>query len=314
MKLSPLVLFILVGFYFVISKPDIVVQNYTPLAPLGFDNFGAALVLVFWAYVGFEMGTLPASEVKDPKKTIPRAITIGILIVLAFYLLTNFVLFGVANWTDLAKTKVPLVHTSTLMMGAAGAFIIGVGALISVSGSNESGTLGISRLSYAMAIHGLLPKIFSKTHHKFKTPYVALITQGTVAFVLSNLAGITNLISFSVFNLAFSFFLVCLSLVVLKKKNEHSLHGQKILPLVGMAICAYLLYSTSTWDKIIGTAIILIGIPIYAFFSPKADIHHLKDLFLAEEEIFARTLERKERFLAHFVVLCHRLYSRLSRR
>jgi amino acid transporter len=311
LKLSPLVLFIFVGLYFVISEPDAVIKNYTPLAPLGFANFGVAIVLVFWAYAGFEIGTLPASEIKEPKKTIPRAITVGILIVLVFYLSTNFILFGVANWTDLAKTKIPLVHASTLMMGSVGAFIIGIGALISVSGSNESGTLGTSRLSYAMAIHGLLPKFFSKTHPKFKTPYIALIIQGTVAFVLSTFAGITSLISFAVFNLAFSFFLVCLSLVVLKKKNEHSLHGQSILPLAGMAICAFLLYSTSTWDKIIGTTIILIGIPIYAFFSPKADIHHLKDLFLAEEEIFARVLERKERFLAHFVVLCHRLYSRI---
>jgi len=312
LKLSPLVLFILAGLYFIISNPKTVLQNYIPLTPLGFDNFGAALVLIFWAYVGFEIGTLPASEIKEPKKTIPKAIIVGITIVLIFYLLTNFVLFGVSNWKDLAGTSTPLVHASMMMMGTIGVFVMGLGALISVSGSNESGTLGTARLSYALSLHGLFPKIFSKTHQKFKTPYLALIIQGTIAFVLSIYAGITNLISFSVFNMAFAFLLVCFSLVVLKKENEHALHGQKILPWIGIAICVYLLYSTSTWDKIIGSSVILIGIPMYVFFSPKLDIHHLKELFLAEEAIFARRLERKEQFLAHFVILCHKLYRRFK--
>lgn len=313
LKLTPLVLFICVGVYFMASEPNKVIQNFTPLAPLGFDNFGTALVLIFWAYVGFEIGTLPASEIKNPKKTIPKAIIVGVLIVLLFYLLTNFVLFGVTSWKDLTQTPIPLVYTGTIMMGLVGAFVIGIGALISVSGSNESGTLGTARLSYAMSIHGLFPKFFSKTHSRFKTPYLALIVQGSVAFILSVYAGITNLISFSVFNLAFSFLLVCFSLIVLKKQNEHALHGQKILPWLGIAVCVFLLYSTSTWNKIIGAAVILIGIPIYIFFSPKMDIHHLKELFLTEEAIFTRRLENKERLLANFIGLCHRWYQRFKK-
>lgn len=314
LKLSPLVLFIGVGLYLVVSEPNKTIQNFTPFAPLGFDNFSTSLILIFWAYVGFEIGTLPASEIRNPRKTIPKAIITGILIVLAFYLLTNFVLFSVTNWKDLAKTSVPLVYASTAMIGMTGAFIVGIGALISVSGSDESGTLGTARLSYAMSIHGLFPKLFSKTHPKFKTPYLALIIQGIIAFVLSIYAGITNLISFSVFNLAFSFLLVCFSLIVLKKEKEHSLHGQKILPWIGIAICLFLLYSTSTWSKIIGAGIILAGIPLYILFSPKMDIHHLKELFLAEEAIFVRRLEQKERFLAHFVSMLHRLYWKLKKK
>jgi amino acid transporter len=312
-KLSPLVLLIVAGLYFFTLKPQIIMQNFTPLAPLGFDNFGTALVLIFWAYVGFEIGTLPASEVKEPKKTIPKAILIGILIVLAFYLLTNFVLFGLVNWASLSQTSIPLIYASTIIFGSLGAFIVGIGALVSVSGSNESGSLGTARLSYAMSISGLFPKVFSKTHSKYKTPYFALIIQGIIAFFLSIYAGITNLISFSVFNLAFAFLLVCFSLIVLKKQNKHSLHGQNILPLFGIAICLYLLYSTSVWDKIIGSIVISLGIPIYIFFSPKVNIHHLKELFLSEEEIFARRLERKSRFLANFVDLCHRLYRKFKK-
>jgi len=312
-KLAPLVILIISGIVFFAIHPESIQKNYTPLMPLGLDNFGTALVLIFWAYVGFEMGTLPASEVKNPKKTIPKAIITGILVVISFYLITNFVLFGVTSWDDLAKTQTPLVLVSTITLGSAGAIIIGIGALISVSGSNESGTLGIARLSYAMSIKGLFPKIFSKTHPKYKTPYMALSIQGIIAFILSIYGGITDLISFSVFNLSFSFLLVCLSLIVLKKEGEHKLHGQRILPWIGIGICLYLLYSTSALDKIVGSIVILIGIPLYVFFSPKVDIHHLREAFLSEESLFARRIERHERFLANFVRLCHIAYKKLKK-
>ena len=236
--------------------------------------------MIFWAYVGFEMGTLPASEVKNPKKTIPKAILTGMLVVIAFYLITNFVLFGVSDWEDLAKSKTPLILASTITLGSVGAIIIGLGALVSVSGSNESGTLGIARLSYAMSIKGLFPKIFSKTHPKYKTPYMALAIQGIIAFALSLYGGIADLISFSVFNLSFSFLLVCLSLIVLKKEGEHKLHGQRILPWTGICICLYLLYSTSTLDKIIGGIVILIGIPLYLFFTQSRHSSFTGSLFV----------------------------------
>jgi amino acid transporter len=312
-KLAPLVILIISGIVFFIVHPETIQKNYTPMMPLGLDNFGTALVLIFWAYVGFEMGTLPASEVKNPKKTIPKAIITGILIVVSFYLITNFVLFGVTSWEDLAKTQTPLVLASTITLGSAGAIIIGIGALLSVSGSDESGTLSIARLSYAMSIKGLFPKIFSKTHRKYKTPYMALIIQGVIAFILSIYGGIANLISFSVFNLSFSFLLVCFALVILKKEGEHKLHGQRFLPWIGIGICLYLLYSTSNLDKIVGSIIILSGIPLYMFFSPKVDIHHLRESFLSEESIFARRLEHHEKFLASFVNICYRLFKKSGR-
>ena len=122
--------------------------------------------------------------------------------------------------------------------------------------------------------------------------------------------GMSDLISFSVFNLSFSFLLVCFSLIVLKKNSEHKLHGQSILPWIGIGICLYLLYSTSFFDKIVGSVIILSGIPLYMFFSPKVDIHHLREAFLSEESIFARRLEHHEKFLASLVKICHKVYKK----
>jgi len=273
MKLVPLILVIALGFIFLAYNPENLSQNYSPIAPLGWENFGSALVLIFWAYAGFEMGTLPASEVKNPKRVIPKAITVGMVLVTLFYLSTNFVLYGSINWVELSHSTLPLVLAGTLVIGYVGGMIVSFGALTSVTGASSSFVLGVSRLYYAMSNEGLFPQIFSKVHKKYKTPFMALIIQGIIAFFLSMYAGISQLISFSVFNMAIMYLLVCMSLVVLKKE-ETKFIGQKILPFVGMGICVFLIYYTTIYDKIFGTLFIILGIGVYFFFSRKNNKSH----------------------------------------
>jgi amino acid transporter len=310
-KLTPLLLLIGTGTVLLITQPAIFTGNYHPFVPLGVSSLGTALVLVFWAYAGFELGTLPAAEVKDPKRTIPKAILIGMSIVAVFYLSTNFIVYGAVNWQDLALSPTPLVLVGGVLLGAAGALIMTVGALFSVSGSDESGMLGTGRLSYAMSIDGLFPRFFSSLHQKYGTPYIGLLIQGSIAFLLSIYSPITGLISFAVFNLAFAFLLTCLSLIVLTRDTEPQLSGQKILPWIGILICLYLLYSTSLFDKIVGIVMIAAGVLMYLFFSPKQDIHHLKQMFLSEEAIFLRAMAKRERFLGNFMRMIYQWYLRL---
>lgn len=268
MKLVPLILVIAFGFIFLAHNPENLVKNYSPIAPLGWENFGPSLVLIFWAYAGFEMGTLPAGEVKNPKQIIPKAIIIGMILVTLFYLSTNFVLYGTIDWVELSHSTLPLVLAGTLVIGYVGGIIVSFGALTSVSGTSSSFILGVSRLYYAMSDEGLFPKVFSKIHKKYKTPFMALIIQGIIAFFLSMYAGIVQLISFSVFNMSLMYLLVCLSLVVLKRDDTKFI-GQNVLPFVGIGICGFLIYYTSVFDKIFGTIFIVLGIGIYFFFSRK---------------------------------------------
>jgi APA family basic amino acid/polyamine antiporter len=310
-KLLPLLILIGAGIIFMFMQPSVVLGNYQPFVPLGVSATGTALVLVFWAYAGFELGTLPAAEIKDPRTTIPKAIIIGMSIVAVFYLSTNFIVYGAVNWADLAGSSTPLILVGGVLLGVAGALIMTIGALFSVSGSDESGMLGTARLSYAMSIDGLFPGLFSHLHRRFQTPYIGLAVQGTIAFLLSIYSPITNLISFAVFNLAFAFLLTCLSLIVLTRDTEKQLTGQKVLPWIGVVICLYLLYSTSVFDKVVGTVIILAGVVIYIFLSPKQDVYHLKEMFLSEEGIFLRSMAKRERFLGNFMLLVYRGYEHL---
>jgi APA family basic amino acid/polyamine antiporter len=304
-KLLPLFIMVAAGLFSFFVNPTLL-NNYTPFIPSGFDQFGTSLVVIFWAYAGFELAPLPASEIKDPAKTLPRAIIAGMAIVMLFYLTTNFVVYGMLSAPELAKTATPLLSVGLALFGTFGAVMMSAGALFSVSGSNESDILGTSRLSFAMAIDGLFPKAFSQVHPKYQTPYMSLIIQAVIAFVLSLFTGIRNLISFSVFNLAFSYLLTCMAAIALQKDRK-KLPGQNFIPLLGIIVCLFLIYATSVLDKIIGFSLILLGIPLYVYFSPKTDINHLKELFTSEEAVLFRTAENQNNFLAHAITHIHRL-------
>ncbi len=309
-KLFPLLLIIFLCIWLILFKPNLL-ANYAPFAPVGLNNFGTVLVLIFWAYAGFELGTIPASEVINPKKNLPRAMITGMAIVIFFYVMTNVAIFGVANWTEISKSSVPLILASIALLGSAGAVITGIGALASVSGTEETEVLGTARLIYAMSSEGLLPKSLGKVHSRYKTPYVAIIIQGIIALALMPFSGISQLVSFAVFNLGLCYLLVCLSLAVLKKSNEHRLQGQNILPWLGVAISIYLLYSSSLFDKIVGSVVILLGIPVYLHYSKKTDIQKLKKMIVQEESVIARNLQVENKPLANFIRLLLAAYRKI---
>lgn len=214
-KLSPLLLLIVAGLIYMAFNPTATNANFVPFASLGFDHFGQALILIFWAYAGFELAAIPSNEIENPTRTIPKAIIVGMAIVTLFYLLTNFVIIGVVNWTSLQFDPAPLATAGSVAfsltptLALIGGLILGVGALISVSGSDESGTLSTARLSYAISLDGLFPRFFSDLHARYGTPYKSLIAQGVLALGLSLFAGLTQLILFSTFNLAFVYLTTC---------------------------------------------------------------------------------------------------------
>lgn len=305
-KLVPLFILIAAGFAALFRDPGMFLGHYVPFAPLGLQQLGAAFILIFWAYAGFELATLPAGEVENPGNVIRKAIVLGMGIVIAFYMSTNFIVYGVVDWKDLAATHTPLVLVGATLLGSAGAILMSVGALFSVSGSNESGMIGTSRLSYAMAIDGLFPRIFARIHPVYQTPVTGILVQGSIAFLLSLVSSIPGLISFSVFNLAFAFLLTCFACIVLQEETARI--RQKALPLAGIFICFFLIVSGGLANTLLGLAAVLAGIPLYALFSPKEDIHHLKRLFLSEEAVFLRRIEQKEQYLGNLIQMVQRLF------
>ncbi len=319
-KLSPLVLIILGGLGFVLLQPSTVSSNLSPFFTGGMAAFGQAFVLIFWAYAGFELSTLPADEVNQPEKTIPRAIVVGMLIVISFYLLTNFVVLAAVSQSSLISSTSPLItaaasiFSSPVLLTSIVVLVVGVGALISISGADESGTLGTSRLAYAMSIDGLLPKSFSETHPRFNTPYLGLIILCSTAFIASLVGGLSALINSSVFLLAIAYLATCLSTIKLERMNPEKssrLRGKVVIPVLGAVFSAILIVLVNPLQIGVSLLLLGLGIPIYVFFSPKKELSNLREAYLSREAIIHRSFHQTRRFLACPVTVLRLLYHRL---
>jgi len=315
-KLSPLVLIILGGIAFIGLQPGQFAANLTPFVQGDLAAFGRALVLIFWAYAGFELSTLPTDEVNQPARTIPRAIVMGMLIVIAFYFLTNFFVVGSVGEATLSGSTSPLIDAAHSMFGApailadAVVLVVGVGALLSITGADESGTVGTSRLAYAMAIDGLLPRAFSRKHKRFHTPYVGLIILCSAAYVASLLGGLSDLINSAVFLLAFAYFATCVSTIFLERKYAKpsgNLRGRYAIPIVGAAFSIVLMLLVS--PVLIGISLVLlgVGVPIYTWFSPRQELLDLKEAFLSADAISRRAYREGHTFLANGLRMIRRL-------
>lgn len=307
-KLAPLVLLMVSGLFFIAFNQGQTASYFQPFVTGDLGAFGHALVLIFWAYAGFEISTLPANEVEKPERTIPKAIVMGMSIVMVFYLVTNFVIIGTVDQTSLSSTQSPLMDSSSHIFSSLGVLswiiplFMGVGALISILGADESGTIGTTRLSFAMSMDGLLPKSFSQLHGKYRTPYIGLAIICATAFVASIFGGLTQLISTSVFLLSFTYLATSVSTIMLERKfaeKSKNMRGKLAIPIAGALFSVLLLAMVDI--QLIGLSMVLlgVGVPIYIWFSPKKELETLREAFLSREAILHRAYEESERFLAY---------------
>ena len=323
-KLAPLVFFSIAGIAWIFFNPSIAAANFTTPSPaFDFASFGTVLVLIFWAYAGFEISTIPAEEISEPQKTIPKAIVLGIVIVIVFYLTTNAILFGVRNATLLAGDIAPLakagnsIFSSNALLALVGGGIIGVGALISVAGSNESGMLGTSRLGYALAADGLFPRVFARVHPKFKTPYMSIAIQSGMAIVAAIIGSLKLLIAVSVFFMAVAYLATCASIFMFRRRRltqKFRLRGGLVIAALGILLSAFLISQCTPVQIALGVALLLAGVPIYIWYTPKKEITELKETLLSRENILKRVYAQERTFLAHALLHLKRWYRKATRK
>jgi basic amino acid/polyamine antiporter, APA family len=309
-KLAPLIFFAFIGIIYFFLNFGTVNANYSPLVPFGFGGFGLALVLIFWAYAGFEISTIPAEEIKEPAKTIPKAIILGISLVAIFYLVTNTLLLGVIKYGNLMSDNTPLVSATKNVLGSVptlaliGGLIVGIGALVSVAGSDESGMIGTSRLGYALAADGLFPRFFAKIHPKFGTPYLGIFVQAATALIAAVIGSLDTLIATSVLFLAIAYIATCASIYFLRRKgltSQFHLKGGMLIPILGIIFSVYLITQCTFIQLVLGVVLLVVGIPMYIKYSPRKEITELKQALLSPEATMKRAERQEERFLAHIL-------------
>jgi len=176
-KLLPLTLFILVGLWFV----D--VSRLSPLGAVSLTQISTAALLLIFAFGGYDVIGVPAGEAADPRKHLPFAFVGTILTVTAIMTMAQIVTLG--TLPNLLSSKTPLADASMLFVGAAGALIISAGSVASMTGNNLGGVLTGSRMLFALAENGELPRFFAKIHPRYRTPSNAVIFTTLVALGLA---------------------------------------------------------------------------------------------------------------------------------
>jgi APA family basic amino acid/polyamine antiporter len=172
-----------------------------PFAPHGWRAVLQAAALLFFAYTGYARVATLGEEVRDPARTIPRAIIITVVGAIALYLATGLIAIGVAGAESLARTGAPL-HTAALATGSAALpLIIALGAIAAMLGVILSQVLGLSRVVLAMSRRGDLPAPLAAVHARFGTPHRAVLAVGVVAAIIAatgTLAGVAAAATFAI--------------------------------------------------------------------------------------------------------------------
>lgn len=218
-------------------------------------ELGAAIVLVFYAFVGFESGVVPAGEAKDPRGDLPRALLWALGVASVLYALLQGV--SVATLPGLADAERPLVAVGGALMGEAGAALVVAGVIASVGGNLAGSMFSTPRVTYALALDGRLPAWFGAVHPRWATPANSIAFYGVVAFLLAAAGTFVYLAVLSVLTRVLLYALCCGALP--------RLGGGRALAGIALAVCAYLLWQVKLEAWLATAAFVVAGGALYSF-------------------------------------------------
>jgi amino acid transporter len=241
-KLLPLLLFIGAGLFFL--NP----QGYSFAAAPTYTAFSASVLLLVYAFTGFEMAAIPAGEVNDPQRDVPVAILTAIGTVAVLYILIQIVCIG--TLPELATSQRPLADASSRFLGAAGAAMISSGALVSIIPNLNVVILAGSRLPFAMSDRNELPRFLSRTHPRFHTPHFSIALTAVVMLVLTLSGTFIYAATISAITRLLAYAGTCAALPVLRSKQGVSppmfkLKAGVAVAAVCLVLIAWLLSNTT---------------------------------------------------------------------
>lgn len=260
--------------------PPPLVADAPPPRESALSGFAAAFVAVLFTIGGWQQMNMVAGEIRDPARTIPRALLVGILIVVVIYLGANAVYLRALGRDGLASSAAVAADTATRLVGARGATFITVAAMISILGFVNVAILANSRLPYALARGGLFFPAVGRVHRTFGTPHIAiLLCGGWSLFLLWVTRGeIGALLSGVVFADWIFFGLGAASVFVLRQRRPdlprpYRAWGYPVLPALFVVAAVFGLLASfiaSPRTSAFGSVLLVLGIVAYRWFSSRS--------------------------------------------
>ncbi len=230
-KLLPLLIFVLLGAGFMEWG------NFQGMLQPRWEGFGQSILLLMFAFGGFEVVTLPAGEARAPRNDVPAALVLTIVIGAAFYLSVQVVAVG--TLATLGETQTPIADAAAGFLGPAGGILIALGGLISIAGTNAGTMLAGPRLTFALGEQGELPGFFGHVHSRFRTPDASILIYALVAWGLALSGSFEQMAAVSAVARLVFYAVTCLAVPVLRRQAPQSegfrLPGGWLIPMLALA-------------------------------------------------------------------------------
>ena len=243
-----------------------------PGAVGGFTGFMIALTATLWAYDGWNDLNMAAGEVKNPQRTLPLALVLGVLIVAVLYMATNAAILYVLPPADMAASPRPAVEAMLRSAGPLGASLVSAAMALSMLVTLNGTVLSGARIPYAAARDGLFFRRMAAVHPRFHSPSTSLIVQGLLATALLLFSGrFQALFELAIFAEWLIYMLAASTVFVFRRRpgepaSPYRMPGYPVVPalfvLAAGAVLVYT-YASNLRNSLVGTGLILSGIPLY---------------------------------------------------
>ncbi len=269
LKLLPLAFIILVGVFF-FDIDNFPAFNLTDAS--NFATFPVVAALTLYAFLGLESATIPAENVENPEKTIPRATMLGTIIVTIVYILSTIVLFGILPVDVLANSAAPFAEAGEVIGGKYAGYFVAAGAAISGMGCLNGWILMSAQLPMAIAKDKMFPRIFKK-ENKNGAPIFGIVIGSvlTTIILLLNISDglvdqFTFIVNLTVLACLVPYLFVSASYIIVlieKKIHVHNFLKTFVLGSLGFAYSIWAIYGSGSDTVFYGFLLLLLGIPFY---------------------------------------------------
>jgi basic amino acid/polyamine antiporter, APA family len=234
---------------------------------------GVGLIAVFWAYDGWVYITWVAGEVKEPKRNVPRAMVLGIIVVAVVYLAMNLTYVYAMPLTEVAKHETIAATAAEMLFSPRAANWLSAVIALSCFGAMASCTLSGARVYYAMARDGVFFQRMAEVHPKWRTPALSLIGQAVWACLLTLSGRYDQLYTYVIYGMVLSYTLTVIGLFVLRRtrpdaERPYRCTGYPWLPAIYVLLGGWWTINTiftRPKEALAGTFIVLLGVPGYVY-------------------------------------------------
>src|SRR5215469_3510803 len=243
-------------------------NDWHGFAPMGFSGIGAGAAYIFFAYIGFDAVSTTAQEAKKPQRDLPIGIIVSLLVCTALYIAVAAVLTGMVPWQDI-NIEAPVARAFLDRNLVTASYLITCGALAGLTSVMLVMLLGQTRVLYAMANDGLLPrKFFADVHPKFRTPWKNTILVGLLAAIVGSVTPIDDIGKMVNIGTLLAFIIVCIAVMILRQRSPAQPRPFRtpwvpFVPIMGILFNGYMMYKLGwiNWARLI--IWLIIGLVVY---------------------------------------------------